>query len=175
MSPTVSICNTYSCSMQYSSWIFYSWLDGQCSSQSVCAQTATYAGESLVGKTPRSRPMTWRARVRRVAVDPWESDPSSAALGSGWHKSEGVVQQGVHLLPCFLDGGLWGHVRWWGRGMAGRRGSGGWEDIICGGRTPVRGSWALVRVRLENIDGKELRKVAGSVKGFPTSSVLLTT
>lgn len=87
----------------------------------------TYTGKrakSLVGGTPMSGSTAWRAGDRGVAGDARESDPRCAALGRGRHKGEGIVQQGVHLLPRFLDGGLWRHVRGWGRGVARRRGSG---------------------------------------------------
>lgn len=112
----------------------------------------TYTRErakSLVGGTPRSGAPAWRAGARGVAVDPWESDPCCAALRGGRHEGKGIVQQGVHLLPRLLNGGLRGHVGRWRRGVTWRRGSRTQEDIVSGGGTPVRGSWALVGVRLE--------------------------
>lgn len=84
-----------------------------------------------------------------VGVDPRESDPCRAALGGGRHQGKGVVQQRVHLLPRLLDGGLRGHVGGRGRGVAGRRRSRTQEDVVGGGGAPVRGSLALVGVRLE--------------------------
>lgn len=91
----------------------------------------------------------WGAGGRRVGVDPRESDPCCAALRGGRHQGKGIVQQRVHLLPRLLDGRLWGHVGGWGRGVARRRRSRTQEDIVGGGGAPVRGSLALVRVRLE--------------------------
>lgn len=85
----------------------------------------------------------------RAGVDPREGDACCAALRGGRHQGEGIVQQRVHLLPRLLDGGLWGHVGGWGRGVAGRRRRGTQEDIVRGGGAPVWGSLALVRVRLE--------------------------
>lgn len=91
----------------------------------------------------------WRAGGWGVGVDPREGDPRRAALRGGRHQSKGIVQQGVHLLPRLLDGGLRGHVGRWGRGVSWRRGSGTEEDIVGGGGAPVRRSLALVGIRLE--------------------------
>lgn len=76
-------------------------------------------------------------RKRAVRGDCWERAPlpaTRAGLGGragqgraypahpgaalrGWrHQGKGVIQEGVHLLPCLLDGGLGRHVGWWGRG-----------------------------------------------------------
>lgn len=90
----------------------------------------------------------WGAGGGRVGVDSRESDACCAALRGGRHQGKGIVQQGVHLLPRLLNGGLWGHVGGWGRGVARRRRSRTQEDIVGGGAS-VRGSLALVRVRLE--------------------------
>ncbi len=116
---------------------------------------ATYTRErakSWERGAPRSGATTWRAGGRGVAVGPWESDPCRAALRGGRHQGKRIVQQGVHLLPRLLDGGLWGHVGGWRRSMAWGRGSGTQEDVIGGGGALVRGSWALVRVRLERTE-----------------------
>lgn len=45
----------------------------------------------------------------------YPAQPGAALRGRG-HQGEGVIQEGVHLLPCLLDGGLGGHVGGRGRG-----------------------------------------------------------
>lgn len=74
-------------------------------------------------------------RVRYSRAYP--TDPGAALRG--WrHQGEGVIQEGVHLLSCLLDGGLRRHV--W------RRRRGGVKHLISrGGAAVVRGQ---VRVRL---------------------------
>lgn len=124
--------------------------------------TVTYTSKrarGLVGGAPWSRATAWRAVARGVTVDPGESDPCCAALRCGRHKSKGIVQQGVHLLPRLLNGGLWRHVGGWGRSVAWGRGSGTQEDIVNRGGAPLRWSWALVRVRLWNVYMKLNRDV----------------
>lgn len=113
---------------------------------------ATYTrkrAKSLEGWTPRSGAAARRTGGRGITIDPWESDPCCRPLSGGRHKGKGIIEQGVHLLSRLLNGGLWWHVWGWGRGMAWRRGRETQENIINWGGTPVRGSWALVRVRLE--------------------------
>lgn len=79
-----------------------------------------------------------RAGCGGVGVDTGERDPRCAALRGGRHQRKSVVQEGVHLLPCLLDGRLWGHVGGWGRGVAWRRTSRTQKDIVGGGGAPVR-------------------------------------
>lgn len=113
---------------------------------------ATYTrkrARSLEGRAPRPGAAARWAGAWWVAIDSWESDPCCGALSGGRHKGKGVIKEGVHLLSRLLDGGLWGHVGRWGRGVPWRRGSETQENVINWGRAPVRGSWALVRVRLE--------------------------
>lgn len=79
-----------------------------------------------------------RAGCGGVGVDTRESDPRCAALRGGRHQREGVVQQGVHLLPRLLDRRLRGHVGGRGRGVARRRTSRTQKDIVGGGGAPAR-------------------------------------
>lgn len=102
----------------------------------------------MVGGTPRSGAPAWGAGGRGVAADPREGDSCIAGLRGGRHEGKGVVQQGVHLLPRLLDGGLRGHIRGWGWGVTWWRRRGTQEDVVGGGGAPVWGSWALVGVRL---------------------------
>lgn len=70
-----------------------------------------------------------------------------AALRGWRHQSEGVIQEGVHLLSRLLDGGLGGHVgRWcWGRVK---------HLISRGGAAVV---WGQVRVRLYERERREYK------------------
>lgn len=61
-----------------------------------------------------------------------------AALRGRRHQGEGVIQEGVHLLPRLLYGGLGGHVGGWGRCRI--------KHLVSrGGAAMV---WGQVRVRL---------------------------